>query len=113
MVRIAPFLTETLWRKKKKERKKKTNWCKQQRLTAELIQQSLSYLNPLKERELDLRGEFFATEKNRVLHFEGRAPLISIFFSNLELQDIRFPPLKIWVLPRHAQIISSHPIPPS
>jgi len=26
------------------------------RLTAELIQQSLSYLNPLKERELDLRG---------------------------------------------------------
>ena len=26
------------------------------RLTAELIQTSLSYLNPLKERELDLRG---------------------------------------------------------
>jgi len=26
------------------------------RLTAELIQSSLSYLNPLKERELDLRG---------------------------------------------------------
>ena len=26
------------------------------RLTAELIQNSLSYLNPLKERELDLRG---------------------------------------------------------
>lgn len=28
------------------------------RLTAELIQNSLSYLNPLKERELDLRGAF-------------------------------------------------------
>lgn len=28
------------------------------RLTAELIRDSLSYLNPLKERELDLRGAF-------------------------------------------------------
>lgn len=28
------------------------------RLTAELINNSLSYLNPLKERELDLRGAF-------------------------------------------------------
>ena len=28
------------------------------RLTAELIRDSLSYLNPLKERELDLRGGF-------------------------------------------------------
>lgn len=28
------------------------------RLTADLIQNSLSYLNPLKERELDLRGAF-------------------------------------------------------
>lgn len=26
------------------------------RLTAELVHNSLSYLNPLKERELDLRG---------------------------------------------------------
>ena len=26
------------------------------RLTTDLIQSSLSYLNPLKERELDLRG---------------------------------------------------------
>jgi hypothetical protein len=34
------------------------------RLTAELIQNSLSYLNPLKERELDLRGAYKA-EKNR------------------------------------------------
>ncbi|CCD52785.1 hypothetical protein BofuT4_uP002320.1 [Botrytis cinerea T4] len=31
------------------------------RLTADLIQSSLSYLNPLKERELDLR----ATRRNR------------------------------------------------
>lgn len=28
------------------------------RLNAELINNSLSYLNPLKERELDLRGAF-------------------------------------------------------
>lgn len=28
------------------------------RLTADLINNSLSYLNPLKERELDLRGTF-------------------------------------------------------
>lgn len=28
------------------------------RLTAELLHESLSYLNPLKERELDLRGAF-------------------------------------------------------
>jgi len=28
------------------------------RLNAELIGNSLSYLNPLKERELDLRGAF-------------------------------------------------------
>ena len=34
------------------------------RLTAELIQNSLSYLNPLKERELDLRGAYQA-EKDR------------------------------------------------
>lgn len=32
------------------------------RLNAELINNSLSYLNPLKERELDLRGAF---EKDR------------------------------------------------
>lgn len=35
------------------------------RLTAELIQTSLSYLNPLKERELDLRGAFEQAEKSR------------------------------------------------
>lgn len=28
------------------------------RLTVELIQNSLSYINPLKDRELDLRGAF-------------------------------------------------------
>jgi U2 small nuclear ribonucleoprotein A' len=33
------------------------------RLTAELIKDSLSYLNPLKERELDLRGAFVLGEK--------------------------------------------------
>lgn len=41
------------------------------RLTADLINSSLSYLNPLKERELDLRGE--STEKSRYLHFESPA----------------------------------------
>lgn len=35
------------------------------RLTAELIQDALSYLNPLKERELDLRG---ASRKGQMLH---------------------------------------------
>lgn len=33
------------------------------RLTADLINNSLSYLNPLKERELDLRG--MSAEKSR------------------------------------------------
>lgn len=33
------------------------------RLTVELIHNSLSYLNPLKERELDLRGAYFAMLK--------------------------------------------------
>jgi len=32
------------------------------RLTADLVQNSLSYINPLTERELDLRG---ACEKSR------------------------------------------------
>jgi len=36
------------------------------RLTADLINNSLSYLNPLKERELDLRGAF---GKEQILHF--------------------------------------------
>lgn len=31
------------------------------RLTVDLIRNSLSYLNPLKERELDLRGAFSAS----------------------------------------------------
>jgi len=38
------------------------------RLTAELITSSLSYLNPLKERELDLRGAF-ATCLKRAEHY--------------------------------------------
>jgi len=33
------------------------------RLTAELINNSLSYLNPLKERELDLRGAFSVKDR--------------------------------------------------
>jgi hypothetical protein len=33
------------------------------RLTAELIQNSLSYLNPLNERELDLRGALYELER--------------------------------------------------
>lgn len=34
------------------------------RLTAELIHDSLSYLNPLKERELDLRGHKIPAVEN-------------------------------------------------
>lgn len=29
------------------------------KLTAELIQNSMQYINPVKDRELDLRGKFF------------------------------------------------------
>jgi len=36
------------------------------RLTADLIHDSLSYLNPLKERELDLRGT--QPRKEQILH---------------------------------------------
>ena len=39
------------------------------RLTADLINSSLSYLNPLKERELDLRGAF---REEQILHFPER-----------------------------------------
>ena len=46
------------------------------RLTAELIQNSLSYLNPLKERELDLRGAYKLKRADTTLRL--RAPLISI-----------------------------------
>jgi hypothetical protein len=50
------------------------------RLTAELIRESLSYLNPVKERELDLRGAFI--EKSRCYTF-SRAELIAIPFSRV------------------------------
>lgn len=42
------------------------------RLTAELIQSSLSYLNPLKERELDLRGASRWKEHDTTLWGEQR-----------------------------------------
>jgi len=41
------------------------------RLTADLINNSLSYLNPLKERELDLRGvspRIGSSRKGQMLH---------------------------------------------
>jgi U2 small nuclear ribonucleoprotein A' len=41
------------------------------RLTVELIQNSLSYINPLTDRELDLRGAFQyhpSTWKGQILH---------------------------------------------
>ncbi|KAF3360144.1 hypothetical protein VdG1_01834 [Verticillium dahliae VDG1] len=54
------------------------------RLTAELIKDSLSYLNPLKERELDLREpELIARPLRR-----ARAR-----------QDTESPPLRTWALP--------------
>jgi hypothetical protein len=37
------------------------------RLTADLIQNSLSYLNPLKERELDLRGALKRTDATHMV----------------------------------------------
>ncbi|RNJ57289.1 U2 small nuclear ribonucleoprotein A' [Verticillium nonalfalfae] len=49
------------------------------RLTAELIRDSLSYLNPLKERELDLRARPLRRARAR--------------------QDTESPPLRTWALP--------------
>ncbi|CAN8102357.1 unnamed protein product [Discula destructiva] len=52
------------------------------RLTADLIQSSLSYLNPLKERELDLRGHRIPTIEN--LGVAG--PQDSIDFTDNDIQ---------------------------
>ncbi|KAJ4423054.1 U2 snRNP complex subunit [Gnomoniopsis sp. IMI 355080] len=52
------------------------------RLTADLIQNSLSYLNPLKERELDLRGHRIPTIEN--LGVAG--PQDSIDFTDNDIQ---------------------------
>jgi hypothetical protein len=46
------------------------------RLTTELIKDSLSYLNPLKERELDLRGAFLK-RTDATPPYLARAELIS------------------------------------
>lgn len=40
------------------------------RLTVELIQNSISYINPVKDRELDLRGALYTPAwKEQILHF--------------------------------------------
>ena len=63
------------------------------RLTAELIQNSLSYLNPLKERELDLRGALKQAEKSRYYTCVGMS---SIDINQRGPQDIKFPRLRTW-----------------
>jgi hypothetical protein len=42
------------------------------RLTVDLLQNSLSYINPLKERELDLRGMFTRALKRTEYYTELR-----------------------------------------
>jgi len=69
------------------------------RLTADLINASLSYLNPLKERELDLRGVFQrdgeGIDATRSLFTNVDPPQTGGF-----LQAIRSPPSKTWVSQR-------------
>jgi hypothetical protein len=59
------------------------------RLTADLIQGSLSYINPLNERELDLRG---VSPQEQMLHF--RSEESSIDTIACPLQATKSPPLK-------------------
>ena len=64
------------------------------RLTADLIRDSLSYLNPLKERELDLRGAF---EKSRCYTFWSLESAELIQSSLRREQATEFPRLRTWV----------------
>jgi hypothetical protein len=69
------------------------------RLTADLIGHSLSYLNPLKEREMLLRGAFFLNGKGDDTALVGGSELISKV-THLSLpgkQATEYPLLRIWV----------------
>lgn len=76
------------------------------RLTAELIQSSLSYLNPLKERELDLRGAYSLkrtdTNSENELHW----------YQSWEYAGIRSQLLRIWALWKWALLPCHSPCPP-
>lgn len=56
------------------------------RLTAELIQNSLSYLNPLKERELDLRGAYKLKRADTTLLLQNMSS-IDIILADCRTQD--------------------------
>ncbi|WYZ45205.1 hypothetical protein EsH8_VIII_000521 [Colletotrichum jinshuiense] len=78
------------------------------RLTAELIKGSLSYLNPLKERELDLRGHRIPAIEN--LGVAG--PHDSIDFTDNDIQVLgNFPlsPRISTLLLAHNRVASIHP----
>lgn len=68
------------------------------RLTTDLINQSLSYLNPLKERELDLRGVYLP-EKNRCYTCVCESSIDSESFPLGRIQDTEYKPSKTWVSP--------------
>lgn len=57
------------------------------KLTAELIQNSMQYINPVKDRELDLRGEL-TREISRLCNSYFRL-----------IKAIEYQKLKIWELP--------------
>jgi hypothetical protein len=59
------------------------------RLSPELIKESLSYINPLKERELDLRG--WSTPQGQMLHLK-RPELIAF----ARPQDTGYLRLRTW-----------------
>ncbi|KFG78325.1 U2 small nuclear ribonucleoprotein A' [Metarhizium anisopliae] len=68
------------------------------RLTSELIHDSLSYLNPLKERELDLRGNFplsprittLLLARNRIASIQASLPNAVPNLTNLVLASNNF-----------------------
>ncbi|RQM04635.1 hypothetical protein DH86_00004179 [Scytalidium sp. 3C] len=71
-------------RDSKPERRLERTKKKKMRLTTELLQSSLSYLNPLKERELDLRGHKIPTIEN--LGVAG--PHDAIDFTDNDIQQL-------------------------
>ncbi|KAL2267059.1 hypothetical protein VTJ83DRAFT_4336 [Remersonia thermophila] len=78
------------------------------RLTAELIQNSLSYLNPLKERELDLRGHRIPAIEN--LGVAGPHDAIDLTDNDIQvLGNIPLSPRLRTLLLAHNRIATIHP----
>ncbi|KAL1839799.1 hypothetical protein VTJ49DRAFT_1173 [Mycothermus thermophilus] len=78
------------------------------RLTAELIQNSLSYLNPLKERELDLRGHRIPAIEN--LGVAGPHDAIDLTDNDIQvLGNLPLSPRLRTLLLAHNRIATIHP----